>query len=143
MISISLIDELIKNNTNIILTGSYAAKYYGYNIESKSNDIDFLIDSSFTNLYRIYSVFKKYNPELELKSLLTNCGIRTFIIDTNEVIDMFKYSSKSSHINYYSLYKENEYVIDYFYDIVIKIISLNKLKETVLLNECSKYKILL
>lgn len=142
MVSISLIDELIKNNTNMILTGSCAAQYYGYNIESKSNDIDFLIDSSFTNLYRIYSVFKKYNPELELKSLLNNCGIRTVIKNTHEVIDMFKYSSKSPHINYYSLYKENEYVIDYFYDIIIKIISLNKLKETVSLNECSKYKIL-
>jgi len=143
MLSILLINELLNNNVNMILTGSYAAKYYGYTIKSKSNDIDFLIDSSFTNLYRIYSVFKKYNSDLDFTSLLANCGIRTVIENANEIIDMFKYSSKSSHINYNSLYEQNEYVTGIFCNMTIKIISLNKLKETVLLNKCSKYKIFL
>ena len=52
---------------------------------------------------------------------------------------MFRFSSKSPHINYDSLYEQNEYIIDYFYDITTKIISQNKLKEMIKLSESIKY----
>lgn len=135
-----LIEELLNNNTNMILVGSYAANYYGYNIKSGSNDIDFIIDSSPTNLHNIYDVLKKYNTNLILEELLKSYIIRSIIKETNEKIDMFRFSSKSPHINYDSLYEQNEYIVDNFYGVTIKIISQNKLKEMIQLSGSPKYK---
>jgi len=134
-----LIKELLNNNVNMILVGSYAANYYGYNVKSGSNDIDFIIDSSSKNLHNIYDILKRYNADLILEDLLKSYVIRSIIRETNEKIDMFRFSSKSPHINYDSLYEQNEYIIDYFYDITTKIISQNKLKEMIKLSESIKY----
>ena len=134
-----LIKELLNNNVNMILVGSYAANYYGYNVKSRSNDIDFIIDSLSKNLHNIYDILKRYNADLILEDLLKSYVIRSIIRETNEKIDMFRFSSKSPHINYDSLYEQNEYIIDYFYDITTKIISLNKLKEMIKLSESIKY----
>lgn len=135
-----LIKELLNNNVNMILVGSYAANYYGYNIKSGSNDIDFIVDSSSKNLYNIYDILKNYDSNLILEDLLKSYGIRSIIRETNEKIDMFRFSSKSPHINYDSLYEENEYIIDSYKNIITKIISENKLKEMIKLSESIKYK---
>jgi hypothetical protein len=140
---IELIKELLNNNVNMILVGSYAANYYGNNAKSVSNDIDFIIDDSYKNLYNIYDVLKNYDTNLILKDLLKSYVIRSIIKETNEKIDMFRFSSKSPHINYNSLYEEKEYIIDYFYDINTKIISKNKLIEMIKLSGSIKYKNLL
>jgi len=128
---IALIKEFLDSSVNMILVGSCAANYYGYKIISKSNDIDFIIDDSYYNMYTIYSILKNYNSKLILNELLKSYVIKTIIENNNEKIDMFRFSKKSPHINYNSIIEQKEYVIDTFYSLSLKIISHKKLKEII------------
>jgi|688.fasta_scaffold29056_4 hypothetical protein len=132
---LKLIQELLNNNVNMILTGSVAANYYGYKIMSKSNDMDFIIEDSINNLLNIFNTLYRYDRALEANSILSSHGIRTKILDSNEYIDMFKYSKKSIDINYTNLTDTNNYIIDYFFDLKLKIISKTKLIETINMNK--------
>ena len=135
---IALIKEFLDSNVNMILVGSCAANYYGYKIISKSNDIDFIIDDSYENMFAIYNILKNYNPKLILNELLKSYVIKTIIEDNNEKIDMFRFSKKSTHINYNSINEQKEYVIDTFYSLSLKIISHKKLKEIIEFNNLQK-----
>jgi len=84
---IALIKEFLDSNVNMILVGSCAANYYGYKIISKSNDIDFIIDDSYENMFAIYNILKNYNPKLILNELLKSYVIKTIIEDNNEKIN--------------------------------------------------------
>jgi hypothetical protein len=140
MNSFNFIQELISGNVNMILTGSLAANYHGYDAHSYSNDIDFIIDDSKYNLENIYKVLKKYDDSIELNNIFKSYSIRTQIVGVNEKIDMFRYSIKTPNINYINLIASKNYIIDTINNIELKIISKLKLIETIQANKQLKYQ---